>query len=323
MPCRSGYSIDGCRGVRDPRGMFGQRLGVELHLVSAPRGAAAQPQRRIERCHLEVQAVVAILCRGARLPGRGRAHARRVALIAAAASPGSPASPMAASRTSTPCRSAAVTSPAIWPSGCRPAGRRPSASRRSSAACCRRFGDAPASVEVSWPATPGDRSARLSRARLAESCARGSRRSCKWCARVSQESSLDKMARPPRRADRRRQPGSGRVELAEDVSRQTGPHRPSPADRRPARISRTDRRLDLPRGCCVGPTSTIGGLTFWSLRPNRIGPFGWQRSANGSGKIFEHRAIKGRATEGPVPGSGPQRRRMCHNDNQPKYARDP
>lgn len=49
-----GYSIDGCRGVRDPRGMFGQRLGVNLHLISAPRGALRNLSACIERCHLEL-----------------------------------------------------------------------------------------------------------------------------------------------------------------------------------------------------------------------------------------------------------------------------
>jgi cell division protein FtsA len=40
------WSIDAHRGVRDPRGMFGGKLGVDVHLVSA--GAA--PVRNIEYC---------------------------------------------------------------------------------------------------------------------------------------------------------------------------------------------------------------------------------------------------------------------------------
>lgn len=49
-----GYSIDGCRGVRDPRGMYGQRLGVSLHLISAARGALRNLTACIDRCHLEI-----------------------------------------------------------------------------------------------------------------------------------------------------------------------------------------------------------------------------------------------------------------------------
>lgn len=40
------WSIDAHRGVRDPRGMFGARLGVDVHLVSA----GATPVRNIEYC---------------------------------------------------------------------------------------------------------------------------------------------------------------------------------------------------------------------------------------------------------------------------------
>ena len=68
-----GFSIDDSRGIRDPRGMFGERLGVNMHIVdrrdgevrnhaaavgrspSRHRGAGRQPLRR-----------------GPRLPGRGR-----------------------------------------------------------------------------------------------------------------------------------------------------------------------------------------------------------------------------------------------------------
>jgi cell division protein FtsA len=49
-----GYSIDGCRGVRDPRGMFGQRLGVNLHLITASAGAVRNLSNCVTRCHLEI-----------------------------------------------------------------------------------------------------------------------------------------------------------------------------------------------------------------------------------------------------------------------------
>ncbi|HYN38678.1 MAG TPA: cell division protein FtsA, partial [Rhodospirillales bacterium] len=53
-----GYSIDGCRGVRDPRGMFGQRLGVNLHLITASAGAVRNLATCVTRCHLELEGKV-------------------------------------------------------------------------------------------------------------------------------------------------------------------------------------------------------------------------------------------------------------------------
>jgi cell division protein FtsA len=50
-----GYSIDGCRGVRDPRGMYGQRLGVNLHVITAAAGAIRNLTACVSRCHLEVK----------------------------------------------------------------------------------------------------------------------------------------------------------------------------------------------------------------------------------------------------------------------------
>ncbi len=49
-----GYAIDGSRGIRDPRGMFGQRLRVELHSVSAAASALRNLATCIERAHLSV-----------------------------------------------------------------------------------------------------------------------------------------------------------------------------------------------------------------------------------------------------------------------------
>jgi cell division protein FtsA len=53
-----GYSIDGSHGIRDPRGMYGETLGVNLHLVTA----AVAPMRNlatcIKRCHLDVDGFV-------------------------------------------------------------------------------------------------------------------------------------------------------------------------------------------------------------------------------------------------------------------------
>ncbi|MGH6799667.1 MAG: cell division protein FtsA, partial [Roseiarcus sp.] len=53
-----GFSIDGSRGIRDPRGMFGQRLGVNMSIVSANAAAVRNLAACIARCHLEIAALV-------------------------------------------------------------------------------------------------------------------------------------------------------------------------------------------------------------------------------------------------------------------------
>lgn len=53
-----GYSVNGHTGVKDPRGMFADRLGVNLHLVGASSGAVRNLKACVERCHLGVESVV-------------------------------------------------------------------------------------------------------------------------------------------------------------------------------------------------------------------------------------------------------------------------
>ena len=48
------YRIDGNRGIRDPRGLFGERLGVNIHFVTAASGAVRNLIACVERCHLQV-----------------------------------------------------------------------------------------------------------------------------------------------------------------------------------------------------------------------------------------------------------------------------
>jgi cell division protein FtsA len=54
-----GYSLDADTGIADPRGMIGDRLGVDMQMVTAD----AQPLRNLElcinRCHLSIEAMVA------------------------------------------------------------------------------------------------------------------------------------------------------------------------------------------------------------------------------------------------------------------------
>ena len=54
-----GYALDDARGVRDPRGMLGRRLGVDMHVVLADAAAARNLMLCVERCHLSVEAMVA------------------------------------------------------------------------------------------------------------------------------------------------------------------------------------------------------------------------------------------------------------------------
>ena len=48
-----GFSVDGTP-VRDARGMFGERLGVEVHLVTAASGSMRNLQVCVRRAHLEI-----------------------------------------------------------------------------------------------------------------------------------------------------------------------------------------------------------------------------------------------------------------------------
>jgi cell division protein FtsA len=53
-----GYTIDGSRGIRDPRGMYGEKLGINMHLITAASGAVRTLVTCIQRCHLDVAALV-------------------------------------------------------------------------------------------------------------------------------------------------------------------------------------------------------------------------------------------------------------------------
>jgi cell division protein FtsA len=48
------YSIDGNPGVKDPRGMFGDKLGVNMHVITASAGALRNITACVNRCHLDV-----------------------------------------------------------------------------------------------------------------------------------------------------------------------------------------------------------------------------------------------------------------------------
>jgi cell division protein FtsA len=54
----TGYAIDGTQGIQDPRGMYGERLGVSMHVVTAASGPLRNLALCVERCHLDVATVV-------------------------------------------------------------------------------------------------------------------------------------------------------------------------------------------------------------------------------------------------------------------------
>jgi len=51
------WQVDGEDGIRDPRGMYGQTLGVDMHFVMAGIGPLRNLAHCIERCHLNIRSV--------------------------------------------------------------------------------------------------------------------------------------------------------------------------------------------------------------------------------------------------------------------------
>ena len=49
------YAIDGSRGIRNPRGMVGDTLGVSMHAITAASGPIRNLVTCIGRCHLDIQ----------------------------------------------------------------------------------------------------------------------------------------------------------------------------------------------------------------------------------------------------------------------------
>jgi cell division protein FtsA len=52
------YTIDGNEGIRDPRGMYGERLGVAIHVISAAIGPVRNLMTVVHRCHLDIESRV-------------------------------------------------------------------------------------------------------------------------------------------------------------------------------------------------------------------------------------------------------------------------
>jgi cell division protein FtsA len=54
-----GYALDGQKGVRDPRGMVGESLSVDVAVVSSETLAMRNIELVLHRCHLQIEALVA------------------------------------------------------------------------------------------------------------------------------------------------------------------------------------------------------------------------------------------------------------------------
>jgi cell division protein FtsA len=54
-----GYSIDGVKGIRDPKGMVARQFGVDMNVVTVDATVAKNLMLVVERCHLNVEAMAA------------------------------------------------------------------------------------------------------------------------------------------------------------------------------------------------------------------------------------------------------------------------
>ena len=54
-----GYALDDNRGIHDPTGMLGETLGVDMHVVTAEEAPLRNLELAVNRCHLEIETVVA------------------------------------------------------------------------------------------------------------------------------------------------------------------------------------------------------------------------------------------------------------------------
>jgi cell division protein FtsA len=54
-----GYVVDNAAGIRDPRGMLARKFGIDMHVVTTDVSVARNLMLAVERCHLNVEAMVA------------------------------------------------------------------------------------------------------------------------------------------------------------------------------------------------------------------------------------------------------------------------
>ena len=54
-----GYTLDGQKGIRDPKGMVGEKLSIDVAVISAETLAMRNIELVLNRCHLEIEALMA------------------------------------------------------------------------------------------------------------------------------------------------------------------------------------------------------------------------------------------------------------------------
>lgn len=54
-----GYTLDGVKGIRDPRGMVAHQFGVDMNVVTCEATVARNLMLAVERCHINVEAMAA------------------------------------------------------------------------------------------------------------------------------------------------------------------------------------------------------------------------------------------------------------------------
>lgn len=54
-----GYALDGQKGIRDPKGMVGEKLAIDVAVVSSETLAMRNIELVLHRCHLQIEALVA------------------------------------------------------------------------------------------------------------------------------------------------------------------------------------------------------------------------------------------------------------------------
>jgi cell division protein FtsA len=55
----TGYAIDGQRGIQDPRGLVGERLSIDVAVISSETLAMRNIELVLNRCHLQIEALMA------------------------------------------------------------------------------------------------------------------------------------------------------------------------------------------------------------------------------------------------------------------------
>ena len=55
----TGFSLDRTKGIREPKGMIGDELGADMHVIGCDAAAARNLMLAIERCHLSIETFVA------------------------------------------------------------------------------------------------------------------------------------------------------------------------------------------------------------------------------------------------------------------------